>query len=212
MELRDLARRRMEAGAPCPELARLRDKLIAVGGDREKMKPEELKRFDELMDTPGASGRSVPAILNSEAEAERIRAHAAELASMALDLARRSLEEKNAELADGHRELAETLAAFVLRKLSKAKLRLTGEEAELFALLIKPNGETKHRDKRKRKTKYLTYREIAAVLGVSAMAVQRRAKALVEKHKLVAEFLAEEKIERIPRGKRNRSVTKAKKV
>ncbi len=82
-ELRELARKRNEAGRPNPKAHALAVKIIAAGG-RDKADPADVARLDRMLERPGAGGRAVPAFLNNEAEAERVRALQAELTCEAL--------------------------------------------------------------------------------------------------------------------------------
>jgi hypothetical protein len=69
-ELKEIARQRNAAAIPDPELHALAVKIQAAGG-RDKAHALAVSRFDELLKRPGAGGRSVPAILESDAEVER---------------------------------------------------------------------------------------------------------------------------------------------
>lgn len=69
-ELRDLAARRLAASEPDPEAH-----ALAVKKNAGKATPSERKRLAELLEKPGISGRGIPAFLNSDVEAERVRAH-----------------------------------------------------------------------------------------------------------------------------------------
>jgi hypothetical protein len=76
-ELRELARKRNEANRPNPEAHALAVKIAAAGG-RDKARKEDVERFDFLMEH-GGGGHAFPLLLNSLQEAERVRAHQAEL-------------------------------------------------------------------------------------------------------------------------------------
>jgi hypothetical protein len=82
-ELKEIARQRNAAAIPDPELHRLAVKIQAAGG-RDKASKDDVARFDTLMDMPGKGGRFMPAFLNSEAEAERVRGLQVELTAEAL--------------------------------------------------------------------------------------------------------------------------------
>lgn len=92
---------------------------------------------------------------------------------------------------------------------------LSDADAELLSLLITPAGQTKERDSRKRRDKYLSYKEIAESIGVSQMAIHRRADKLKDKlrdHPRLAGMLAASQSRRIPRGKRKTTVIKSRKI
>jgi Trp operon repressor len=205
-ELRDLAQRRNEASAPNPEA-----RALAVKINAGKATKQERKRFDALMELPGTGGGFVPAILNNEAEAERVRALQSELSNAVLASVNRTLESANTTLTGGHNLLSDAITGWIrrpaLRTLKALNERLTDEEAKFLALIVTPTGTTKEGA-----DKYSTQREIGKALGVSAMAVNRQENKFRLAHPQIAKWLDENLGMRKPRGIRKARVTKRKKA
>lgn len=141
-----------------------------------------------------------------DAEFRCVELNLMEQSNKALALARNALKAKTETLTEGHVLLSKALSGWVMRILKATGDRLTDNEAELFALLITPSGTTKEGA-----TKYPAQRDIARIMGVSAMAVKRQEDKFRRNHPNLAQWLIDHGITRKPRGVRKATVTKRKK-